>query len=340
MEIYRVQDLEHYYGETQALAIEDLSIAAASITGLIGPNGSGKSTLLKLLGFLEKPTYGTLLFKGQRVVPFASAIRSKVTLLAQEPYLMHRTVFDNVAYGLKIRSGIADLRGRVRQALALVGLEPDDFSQRKWGALSGGEAQRVALAARLVLKPEVLLLDEPMASIDSHSADLIRKASLKARDEWGTTLVVAAHDWQWLYETCDTVLHLLHGRLFQGGLGCAVNGPWQPGPHDMLRKELEDGQSLVAVKSASGQQMAVLDPAKLKIALPGRDSLLKWHKNTLHGYVTRLFLERNGAKVQTSTKVGELIITLRLERDMVEMLKLYPGKEVNISYDPYEIEWV
>jgi tungstate transport system ATP-binding protein len=337
--MYMIHDIDHYYGDKQALSIEDVSIPSASIVGLIGPNGSGKSTLLKLLGFLEEPTYGEIVFKGQKVVPFSDEVRFRVTLLTQEPYLMRRSVFENVSYGLKIRGDTNDLRSRVGEALSQVGLEPENFIKRKWLALSGGEAQRVALAARLVLKPEVLLLDEPTASVDSHSARLIRKASLKAREEWGTTLVVATHDWQWLYETCDTVLHLLHGKLFKGGLGCTVYGPWRIGQKGLLQKDLEDGQVLMAPKPEEGKHMAVLDPSKLKITLPGKDPLLKWNINTLSGFVTRLFLERNGDTVQTAIKVADLVITLRLDRDKVEALRLYPGKEVNISYDPNKIEW-
>ena len=339
MDMYQIQDIDHYYGDKQVLSIEDVSVPPASITGLIGPNGSGKSTLLKLLGFLEIPTYGAILFKGQKVVPLSDAVRFRVTLLAQEPYLMRRSVFDNVAYGLKIRGDTVDLKIRVREALVQVGLDPENFTGRKWSALSGGEAQRVALAARLILKPEVLLLDEPTASVDSHSARLIRKASLRAREEWGATLVVATHDWQWLYETCDTVLHLLHGRLFKGGLGCEVYGPWERGEKGLLRKKLEDGQILVAPRPEDGKDKALLDPSRLQITLPGKDPLLQWNANTLNGFVTRLFLERNGATVQTAIKVGELVFTLRLERDKVEVLKLSPGKQVNISYDPKAIEW-
>jgi len=312
---------------------------SASITGLIGPNGSGKSTLLKLLGFLEEPTNGAILFKGRKAAPFSDEVRFRVTLLTQEPYLMRRSVFDNVAYGLKIRNDTGDLTNRVRGALDQVGLDPENFARRKWSALSGGEAQRVALAARLVLRPEVLLLDEPTASVDSFSARLIRKASLKARQEWGTTLVVATHDWQWLYETCDTVLHLLQGRLFKGGLGCALEGPWRIGQKGLLQKQLEDGQVLAARKPEEGKHLAVLDPSRLQITLPGKNSLLKRNTNTLNGVVTRLFLERSGTTVQTAIKVGELLITLRIELDNVEALELYPGKGIHVAYDPLEIEW-
>jgi len=339
VEVYHIRDVEHFYGGRQVLAIEDVSIPGASITGLIGPNGSGKSTLLKLLGFLEEPTSGVIHFKGRKVVPYADAVRFKVTLLTQEPYLMRRSVFDNVAYGLKIRGTDNDLRSQVEEALTLVGLEPENFAARKWSALSGGEAQRVALAARLVLKPEVLLLDEPTASVDAHSARLIRKASLQARKEWGTTLVVATHDWQWLYETCDTVLHLLHGRLFSGGLGCTVYGPWCPGPEGMVQKELEDGQILVAPQPGAGKQMAALDPSRMKVVLDGGEPLLSWNVRTLNGFVTRLFLEKNADTVQTSIKAGELVITLRLPSDRIDSLRLYPGRKISITYNPADIEW-
>jgi tungstate transport system ATP-binding protein len=221
-----------------------------------------------------------------------------------------------------------------------VGLAPESFARRRWSALSGGEAQRVALAARLLLKPEVLLLDEPTANVDTDSARLIRKASLKARDEWGTTLVVATHDWQWLFETCDSVLHLLHGRLFKGGLGCAVYGPWKFGWEGFLQKELEDGQVLVAPSPEEGKQVAILDPSRLKIVLSRKSPLLKWKIGSLNGFVTRLFLESNGQTVQTAIKIAELVVTIRIHREQVELLKLYPGKEVGIQYEPKEIEWL
>ena len=86
--------------------------------------------------------------------------------------------------------------------------------------------------------------------------------------------------------------------------------------------------------------MAVLDPSKLKITFPDKEPLLRWNIYSLNGYVTRLFLERNGDTVQTAIKVGELLITFRMDRDKVELLKLYPGKELSISYDPREIEWI
>jgi len=339
VDIYQIHNLDHFYGDKQVLSIDEISIPSATIVGIIGPNGSGKSTLMKLLSFMEAPTYGTILFMGKKADPFSNDVRFKVALLPQEPYLMHRTVFENVAYGLKIRKKTGRLFSRVKQALGQVGLESADFAKRKWYELSGGEAQRVALAARLILRPRVLLLDEPTSRVDAESAGLIRKASLEARQKWGTTLVVATHDWQWLYETCDRVLHLIHGRVLKSGLGCAVAGPWKIGGEEYLFKELEDGQELIVSKPTDDKQRVILDPGQMKITLPGKDSLLNWNLKTLNGVVTRLFLEMNGETVQVAIKVAELVLTIRLKRQQVTKLGMQPGSAVSISYDPQEIEW-
>ncbi|UCF89751.1 MAG: ABC transporter ATP-binding protein, partial [Desulfobacterales bacterium] len=213
--IYEIRALQHAYAGQTVLAIEHLTVQPASILGLIGPNGSGKSSLLRLLGLIERPTQGQILFNGRRVEPFSEEARFLITMLPQEPFLMKRSVFKNVSYGLKLRGHRTDAFDRVNEALTLVGLASKDFARRPWYALSGGEAQRVALAARLALKPQVLLLDEPTASVDAASAQLIKEASLRARQELGTTLIVASHDWQWLYEICDAILHLFNGRIFR-----------------------------------------------------------------------------------------------------------------------------
>ena len=234
--LYTIRSLEHAYaGGPTVLAIDQLSVAAGGILGLVGPNGSGKSTLLKLMAFVEKPTRGEIRFKGRRGEPFTDHVRFQVTLLTQEPYLMKRSVYENVAYGLKLRGDRRAWRPRVAAALSLVGLAPERFAARKWYQLSGGEAQRVALAARLALQPEALLLDEPTASVDAASAELIKAAVIRARDEWGATLVIASHDWQWLYGICDETLHLFRGRILESGADNLLFGPWEPGPDPWWR---------------------------------------------------------------------------------------------------------
>ena len=101
--IYQITNLIHRYNRQPVVEIDRLAIEPATITGLVGPNGSGKSTLLKMMAFIMRPTDGSISFNGKPALPFDEAVRSQVTLLTQEPYLMKRTVFNNITYGLKVR---------------------------------------------------------------------------------------------------------------------------------------------------------------------------------------------------------------------------------------------
>jgi len=208
--LYEAHDLRHVYSGRDALRVDELAVARGSILGLAGPNGSGKSTLLRILAFLMAPASGALRFDGLPVNSEAqrARLRRQATLLLQKPTLLKRSVRDNVAYGLKIRGQKTGLDEQVAQVLDMVGLDPARFVQRRWFELSGGEAQRVALAARLALRPKALLLDEPTASLDTASAERILRAALHARREWATTLVVVSHDARWLASVADHVLRL------------------------------------------------------------------------------------------------------------------------------------
>jgi tungstate transport system ATP-binding protein len=210
--LYALKGVSQAYRGRTVLNINYLAIPRRSIIGLTGPNGSGKSTLLRILAFLEDPLRGQVIFEGKPCSSRHHGIRRKVTLLTQEPYLLKRSVHANVAYGLKVR-GERKTRERVAQALRLVSLSPVRFGKRSWHELSGGEAQRVALAARLILRPEVLLLDEPTTKLDAESTKQIKEASLAARRDWGTTLVLASHDMNWLQSICDKILTLSDGLL-------------------------------------------------------------------------------------------------------------------------------
>lgn len=193
--MYRLQSIRKRYGSNVALDIEELTISEGRLYTLTGANGAGKSTLLSILAFLAPPTSGEIFYAGKRVDWDHGSVeeyRKKVTLLHQSPYLFGGSVHDNVAFGLKVR-GIRgeEQRRRIDKALDVVGLR--GFRDRKARELSGGEAQRVAMARALALNPEVLLLDEPLANIDRETTGLLETviASLPAQ---GTTVVMTTHD--------------------------------------------------------------------------------------------------------------------------------------------------
>jgi tungstate transport system ATP-binding protein len=210
--IYLLQDVGQIYSGRDVLRIDELAIEENKILGIIGPNGSGKSTLLRILAFVESPAFGLIMFDGERQSANGSLIRRSVTMLMQEPYLLKRSVNGNVKYGLKIR-GQKRTDKEVAQALEMVGLDPDRFGRRSWYELSGGEAQRVAMASRLVMKPRVLLLDEPTSNLDKESASLIQQASLQARRQWGATLIIVSHNIEWLEAVSDRIIRMKDGRM-------------------------------------------------------------------------------------------------------------------------------
>jgi tungstate transport system ATP-binding protein len=193
-ELYRLRSITKRYGSNVAVDIDFLTIDSGRLYTLTGANGAGKSTLLGILAFLTPPTTGEIFYAGERIDWKRDIVRRRrnVTLLHQSPYLFGGTVFRNVAYGLSARgiAGDAALRA-VDRALETVALE--GFRDRDARELSGGEAQRVAMARALALEPEVLLLDEPLANIDRETAALLETviASLPSR---GTTVVMTTHD--------------------------------------------------------------------------------------------------------------------------------------------------
>jgi tungstate transport system ATP-binding protein len=197
-------------GDSFKLSVGRLTLQPGLIYALTGANGSGKSTLLRVMALLTPPVEGTIEFSGNNTNNPARQ-RQKVTLVEQSPYLFKGKVIDNLNYGLKLRGIESNERSRcIKATLAKVGLK--GFEQRQAKELSGGEIQRVALARALALKPELLLLDEPTANIDSSSRqgyeDLLRELPT-----FGVTVVFSTHDPSQAQRLGDQVLCLENGRL-------------------------------------------------------------------------------------------------------------------------------
>ncbi len=338
--IFSISDLTKRYGDRTILDIPALSFKKGAIYGLQGPNGAGKTTLLNILALLETPTTGIVSYKSRPVQyaePYLQRLRKKVILVDQLPLLFTTTVFKNIEFGLKIR-GIEkeERKRRIAKGLDMVGM--GDFVEAPAHQLSGGETQRVALASRLVLKPEVLLLDEPTANVDVASAQQIKEASLMARREWNTTLIIASHDRDWLYDVCDEVRHLFKGRLFGSGRENVIFGPWRPHNDSLWEKKLPDGQHLRVSEPPQPDAMALIEPTSITRAVdtkPGDSGV-----NVLEGIVSRLTLEKTRAEIVATILIGNLPFTLKLSQQKTRQENLYPGQRVYLYYTPDSVKWL
>jgi tungstate transport system ATP-binding protein len=203
------------YGGAVVLEVPRLEVHAGEILAVIGPNGSGKSTLLRVIGLLEPPTAGEVRFKGAAVEPSRLLrVRRQMATVFQDPLLADTAVFENVALGLRFRQvADAEIAPRVRAWLDRFHIA--GLAERQARTLSGGEAQRAALARALVLKPDLLLLDEPFSALDQPTREtLIEELAGILREDRITTVLVT-HDRGEALALGDRVAVMMRGEILQ-----------------------------------------------------------------------------------------------------------------------------
>lgn len=209
-----IQNLVKKYKARTVLDIPELVIDSGGITGIRGHNGSGKSTLLDLIAQMKQPDSGTVLYDG---VPMNAATQKRIGYVMQHNMLLKRSVLENIRYPLKLR-GLQNEQ-RIEQLLDTLGLLP--LAHQRADRLSGGEAQKVALARALVYEPELLLLDEPTASIDAQSVLQIESVIAAFQKQHGASIVMVTHHAEQAQRLCNRSIILREGRLHadEGSMG-------------------------------------------------------------------------------------------------------------------------
>jgi tungstate transport system ATP-binding protein len=237
--VYRLQSVSKEYEGRRVLQVENLKIGRGEVFALVGPSGAGKSTLLRLLNFLEPPTSGRIRFLDIEFgahQPMPLPYRRRVTTVFQRPILLNRSVHANVGYGLGLR-GLRDLDGKIERALEQVGLT--DLARQRARTLSGGEAQRVALARAIVLRPDVLLLDEPTANLDPYNVGLIEEIVTNLNRRQGTTLVLVTHNVFQAKRLAHRVALMLDGQMVEvAGVEAFFESPQDPRTAAFVRGEM------------------------------------------------------------------------------------------------------
>lgn len=215
-----VKNITKTYGTFEALKTVDLTVPDGSLVALLGPSGSGKTTLLRIIAGLDSPDSGQVLLDGVDATDRTVRDRRVGFVFQHYALFRHMTVFENVAFGLRVkprreRPLRSEIRDRVQTLLKLVQL--DWLSDRLPNQLSGGQRQRVALARALAVEPRVLLLDEPFGALDAKVRKELRQWLRRLHDEISITSVFVTHDQEEALEVSDRVAVLNEGRIEQIG---------------------------------------------------------------------------------------------------------------------------
>ena len=215
-----IRHVTKIFGGFTALQDVSLQVQAGQLVALLGPSGSGKTTLLRIIAGLEVPDQGAVLFDGHDATARRARDRRVGFVFQHYALFRHMTVFENVAFGLRVkprgeRLSSGEIVGRVHELLRLVQLER--LGERYPSQLSGGQRQRVALARALAVQPKVLLLDEPFGALDATVRQELRRWLRRLHDEIGITSVFVTHDQDEALEVADRVVVLHEGRVEQVG---------------------------------------------------------------------------------------------------------------------------
>jgi ABC-type Fe3+/spermidine/putrescine transport system ATPase subunit len=263
-----VENLRKTYGKVEALKGVSLTFKSGGLTAILGPSGCGKTTLLRsIAGFIEVDA-GRIFFESEEVTGLPPQRRGTAMVFQNYALWPHMTIFQNVAYGLRLQKvPAAEIRRRVLKVLELVEIgNLADVESRKPSALSGGQQQRVALARALVVEPKVLLMDEPLSNLDAKVRQRLRAELRQLQKQVGITAIYVTHDQEEALALADTVVLMDQGTIVQTGTPQEIY--LKPttafaaeflGVSNQLEGEITDGKLVLA-----GQPMPYAGPVRGK----------------------------------------------------------------------------
>ena len=254
----RVVNVYKKYGKIEALKDVSLEFSSGDMTAILGPSGCGKTTLLRSIAGFIRVDMGQILFDGEDVTQLPPQKRGTAMVFQNYALWPHMTIFENVAYGLRLQKvATVEIRRRVHEVLEMVEIANlSEVETRRPGALSGGQQQRVALARALVVNPRVLLMDEPLSNLDAKVRQRLRAELRRLQKQVGITAIYVTHDQEEALALADTVVLMNQGQIIQTGTPQAVY--LQPatafaaeflGVSNQLEGEAEDGTLRIGVQS-------------------------------------------------------------------------------------------
>lgn len=329
MMLYALNDIESTVGDF-SLSVNDCLLESGRIYSVVGPNGSGKTTLLNLLAFLHRPSRGSVLFRGDEV-DYANrvhmlSLRRQIGYLMQNPYLFNMSVADNISYGLKVR-GVSKEEAGHRVEAIMAQLSLSQLACRNAHGLSGGEAQRVALARTLVLDCDVMLLDEPTVNVDRRNVRAVEKAILQLNRENKTTIILTTHSQDQAYRMSRNVLSIINGRISGIAYENVFDGHVLEGSGGVPVVSVGEGISFAIGSGTPGESVTIaVDP---KNVILSQTQLSSSALNTFEGAITKA--EEIGGVLRVFVDIGVSLCAVLTRKSFVNM-GLNVGKTVWVTF--------
>ncbi|MFN0054815.1 MAG: sulfate/molybdate ABC transporter ATP-binding protein [Planctomycetales bacterium] len=335
-----VRHLTKQFGNFVALNDVSLDVASGSLLALLGPSGSGKTTLLRIIAGLEAPDRGIVMHHEEDVTDRPPKERNVGFVFQHYALFRHMNVFENVAFGMRVRRKPNDeIETRVQELLALVRLE--GLGKRYPSQLSGGQRQRVALARALAVQPSVLLLDEPFGALDAKVRQELRQWLRRLHEEIHLTTVFVTHDQEEAFEVADRVVVMRTGRIEQVGTPQEVfDHPASPFVMDFLgnvnvfQGQAQDGKLVMGSMEVeypehphaeSKSVTGYIRPHELDL------SRVPDNKSSLEATVMQINPAGSVAKVRVKSTEFGLAINVDLNLERYTELQLKTGEVVYVA---------
>lgn len=341
MHIVELEDIYKNYENLQVLKNINLQVKKGTSTALVGPTGSGKTVMLRLIDLLEKPSSGTVYFEGTDANESSNtrlSIRRQIGMVFQKPLAFKASVYDNIAYGLKVRGRKENMGGKIKELLELIGLQ--GYENRNALKLSGGETQRLALARAMITDPKLLLLDEPTANLDPISKKKLEELILKINRESETTVIMTTHDLLQGQKLADRMVILHNGQILQSGtpdqifktpknrfvadfvgIENIMSGNIEESS-DGLAKINTDSITVFAVTEKEGEVHFSIRPDEITIS---REKVQTSARNTIQGKVNEII--DTGSLIKLLVDTGELF-TVFITRESLNELNISIGTSI------------
>jgi molybdopterin-binding protein len=334
MSLIEVQRLCKEYSGRQVLKDVSFEVQHGEIFVLVGPNGAGKTTLLRILDLLEEPTRGTIRIDGTAIDYLAQnrvTLRRRIGMVFQKTVLFNTTVSKNVAYPLNVKGeNERETEKRVKETLKIVQLE--GFENKNALKLSGGEAQRVALAQSLIIKPDLLLLDEPTANLDPRNLSIVEEVLSWTNREDKTTIIMATHNMSQAENLANRAALLMEGKIERTGKFREIFSSQSKLLADFARLEnifqgvsriTEEGTSIISVGEGLDIEAAFRKSGNTAIYVRPEDIILSAQplvssaRNAFKGKITEI--TDSGPVVKLKVKAGKDFTVQVTKRSFNEM---------------------